>query len=467
MDNVEAHTTRILGSIPASEVKSSAAHFLPNDVLYGRLRPYLNKVAKPDFEGLASAEFIVLPDQKHLRSDFLRFRLNARDFVNFSSRLNAGDRPRVDFEQIGEFEIGLPPATEQVRIIRKVDELFSDLDASVAALERARAKLKRYRAAVLKAAVEGRLTAEWRKTHPPAETASQLLERILAERRKKWEQAQLGKFAAAGKAPPKNWKDKYPEPAKPDAANLPELPEGWRWATVEQLVLRSEYGTSVKCGYDGRYVPVLRIPNVANGRIDLSDLKFSLTKLDFESGDELVPGDLLTCRTNGSIRLVGKSAVVREPLDRAYSFASYLLRFRFVDAANIPFWVHFFLASQKGRAFIESKAASSAGQHNISLSTLHGMPIPLPPINEQKQIAVQADEKLSVIEKAGEGVERQLVHTSRLRQSILKRAFEGRLVPQDPNDEPASALLERIRATRADAPKAAARRGRKRAAAGG
>jgi len=138
-----------------------------------------------------------------------------------------------------------------------------------------------------------------------------------------------------------------------------------------------------------------------------------------------------------------------------------------VDAANIPFWVHFFLASQKGRAFIESKAASSAGQHNISLSTLHGMPIPLPPINEQKQIAVQADEKLSVIEKAGEGVERQLVHTSRLRQSILKRAFEGRLVPQDPNDEPASALLERIRATRADAPKAAARRGRKRAAAGG
>ena len=110
------------------------------------------------------------------------------------------------------------PLNEQRRIVAKIDELFSDLDAGVAALERARANLKRYRAAVLKAAVEGKLTEQWRAEHPATEPASKLLERILAERRKKWEVDQLAKYAAAGKTPPKDWREKYVEPAGPDAS---------------------------------------------------------------------------------------------------------------------------------------------------------------------------------------------------------------------------------------------------------
>jgi len=239
MENVEAHTMKLLGTVPAATMKSSAAAFYDNDVIYGRLRPYLNKVCKPGFKGLCSSEFIVFPEQPDLHSSYLQYRLNATDFVRFSSSLNAGDRPRVDFEQIGEFEIELPPPEQQKIIVGKIEELFSDLDAGVAALKRAQANLKRYRAAVLKAAVEGRLTEQWRAERKAKRTATEpaakLLEHILAERRKKWDAAQLKKYANAGKAPPKGWQSKYLEPATAKSTASIGLPDGWCCATANQI----------------------------------------------------------------------------------------------------------------------------------------------------------------------------------------------------------------------------------------
>ena len=136
---------------------------------------------------------------------------------------------------LSRFPVPLAPLNEQLRIVAKIEELLSGLDAGVSALNRAKANLKRYRAAVLKAAVEGKLTEEWRAKHPNIEPASKLLVRILAERRQSWEADQIAKFAAAGKEPPKNWKERYVEPTPPDTTGLPELPEGWCWATMPQL----------------------------------------------------------------------------------------------------------------------------------------------------------------------------------------------------------------------------------------
>ena len=130
--------------------------------------------------------------------------------------------------------VPVAPSAEQYRIADALDELFSDLDAGVAALERVREKLKLYRASVLKAAVEGALTAEWRAQHPYTEPASELLKRILTERRRRWEEDQLAKFKAKGQEPPKNWKAKYKEPVAPDTTNLPPLPEGWCWVTLNE-----------------------------------------------------------------------------------------------------------------------------------------------------------------------------------------------------------------------------------------
>jgi len=154
------------------------------------------------------------------------------------------------------------------------------------------------------------------------------------------------------------------------------------------------------------------------------------------------------CRTNGSVSLIGKAAVVPVDFPRLHTFASYLLRFRFMDAKLIPLWIHLYVSSTFGRRFIEGNAASSAGQHNISLSLMHRMPVPLPPLAEQHQIITDAEERLSVIAVAERQIEGDTQRAARLRQSILKRAFEGKLVPQDPSDEPASVLLERIRANR-------------------
>jgi type I restriction enzyme S subunit len=344
-----------------------------------------------------------------------------------------------------DFDIPLPSSNEQRRIVEKIEELFSDLDAGVAALERAKANLKRYRAAVLKSAVDGSLTDEWRSSHPDFEPASKLLERILTERRRKWEADQLAKFKAAGKEPPKNWRAKYVEPMPPDTANLPVLPDGWCWASVEQLVVRSEYGTSLKCDYSAHGVPVLRIPNIAASCIDLSDIKYAAQPVNLSEGDELLPGDMLMCRTNGSIRLIGKAAVVTGRLTVAHSFASYLLRFRFAQSCILPFWVHAYVSSIAGRKFIEGNAASSAGQHNISLSLVSRMPIPLPPTAEQNVLIDEINERLYQTDNADGGLAKSILRATRLRQSILKQAFEGQLVPQDPKDEPANVLLDRIR----------------------
>ena len=134
---------------------------------------------------------------------------------------------RVPAAFLKSLRVPVAPTAEQERIADAFDELLSDLDAGVAALERVRDKLKLYRGAVLKAAVEGALTAQWRRQHPQTEPASELLKRILAERRQRWEAKQLRKFQEKGREPPKNWKAKFKEQVAPDAADLPRLPEGW------------------------------------------------------------------------------------------------------------------------------------------------------------------------------------------------------------------------------------------------
>lgn len=220
MEHVEAHTMRLLGTAPSATMRSSAVHFYPKDVLYGRLRPYLNKVHRAEFEGLCSGEFIVFPRDRGLSQAYPQYVLNSSAFVSFAAHLNEGDRPRVDFSQIGRYTFPLPPLPEQKRIVAKLEELFSDLDAGVETLKKLRTLIKRYRQSVLKAAFEGKLTEEWREQHKhELEPASVLLERIREERKKKAKEE--------GK--------KYTEPPPVDTTNLPELPEGWEWGNLDTL----------------------------------------------------------------------------------------------------------------------------------------------------------------------------------------------------------------------------------------
>ena len=208
-----------------------------------------------------------------------------------------------------------------------LDSYLSRLDNAVASLEGVHVKLKAYRASVLKAAVEGRLVpteaslarAEKRAYEP----ADALLARILKERRRRWEEAELAKLKAAGRTPKdEKWKAKYKEPVAPDTSALPELPKGWCWATVDQLSRFVFYGSSTKTSEKGE-VPVIRMGNIVNGGLDLTKLKF-LSSAHEEFPDLLLqPGDLLFNRTN-SAELVGKTAIYHGA-PAPCSFASYLI----------------------------------------------------------------------------------------------------------------------------------------------
>jgi type I restriction enzyme S subunit len=202
---------------------------------------------------------------------FLMYALNATDYHGYVSGTT---RLKLTQGAMKQIPVNLPPLAEQRRIVAAIEEQFARLDAGVAALERTRANLKRYRASVLKAAVEGRLTEDWREEHPDAEDASALLERILEERRARWEEAQLAKYEKAGKTPPTGWRSKYKEPAAPDTTDLPELPEGWCYATIAQVSHFVRYGSSAKTSSDSAGVPVLRMGNIQHGSLDTYNLKY-------------------------------------------------------------------------------------------------------------------------------------------------------------------------------------------------
>ena len=178
--------------------------------------------------------------------------------------------------QLKTFEIPLPPLPEQHRIVAKIEEIFAKLDAGINELHKAQSQLKRYRQSVLKAAFEGKLTEAWRAEHQDEiEPASVLLERVLTERRKKWETEQLEQMRAKEKTPKDDkWKAKYKEPVAPDVIELPKLPKGWTWATVEQLSTKIQYGSSKKTDADSNGVPVLRMGNIVDGKIVLNNLKY-------------------------------------------------------------------------------------------------------------------------------------------------------------------------------------------------
>lgn len=436
MDNIEPGTMRLLGHVPASSMKSAGCRFYPGDVLYGRLRPYLNKVHLARFEGLCSAEFIVLPPTAGVSAAFVAYRLNAWDFVAFANAANEGDRPRVDFDAIAKFDVWVPPEAEQHHIVAEIEKHLTRIDAGVAALERVQANLKRYRAAVLKAAVEGRLVPTEaslaRAEHRDYEPADKLLARILKERRACWTEA--------------GGRGRYEEPVGPDAATLPNLPVGWCWATGDQVSHRITKGSSPKWqgfAYCNDGIPFVRSQNVRWGRLDLADLAFLPSAFnEKETRSILCADDVLLNIVGASI---GRAAVADARVAGGNTNQAVAI-VRLVQPGLLPRFACLYLISPASQRSIH-RAKVDVARANLSLTDIAQIPFPLPPSEEQSRIVAEVERLISLADAADQTILASEAHAGRLRQSTFKRAFEGRLVPQDPNDEPASALLERIRAS--------------------
>ena len=447
MEHIEPHTMRLLRTVPAHTLKSSAVHFWPGDILYGRLRPYLNKVYRPDFEGLCSAEFIVFPSSLSFETRYLQYLLNSTAFVSFASHLNEGERPRVDFGMLKSYPVPLPPFSEQTRIVEEIESRFSQLDAGVAALERAKANLKNYRASVLQSACEGRLVpteAELARTEGREyEPADQLLTRILKEHRATWEAEQLAKMEAQGKAPKDDkWKAKYKEPAGPDTSELAGLPEGWVWVTLPQLGGLNRGKSKHRPRNDPRLFggpyPFIQTADVRHSGGLVRNHNQTYNEFGLAQSRLWPAGTLcITIAAN-----IAETGILTYPACFPDSIVGFLSD---SDLVVVQFIERFLRTAQEKL----ERFAPATAQKNINLEILSEVVTPLPPLPEQHRIVAEVEGRLSILDKLETAITANLKRAERLRQAILKQAFEGKLVPQDPNDEPASVLLERIGEERA------------------
>lgn len=348
----------------------------------------------------------------------------------------------------------VPPVPEQHRIVSVIEQQFSRLDESIATLQRDRRGLKRARASVLKHAVEGKLTEQWCAEHPATEPASKLFQRILDERRAKWEAEQLAKMQARGVTPKDDaWKRGYKEPAAPDTSRLPELPERWCYTFLLPLLSTSRKGIVTgpfgsllkKHEHRSDGVPVFGIENIAAMRfIPGSRIYITQNKASELSQYDALPDDILISRSG----TVGEICVVPENLGEA-RISTNLIRVSLARNGMLP---QFFCLLFNGSPLVldqVSELCKGSTRNFLSQTILYQIVFPLPPLAEQEQIVAEVEERLSVIEASERAIEASLKRIERLRQDILQDAFAGRLVPQDPADEPASVLLERIREERA------------------
>lgn len=369
--------------------------------------------------------------------DFLFFQLRIIDLENRGYGRH--------FQHLRKESLKLAPASEQTRIVAKLEELLSDLDAGVAELKAAQKKLAQYRQSLLKAAVEGALTAEWRAHNTPAETGAQLLERILTERRTRWEAKQLAKFAEQGKTPPKDWQKKYPEPVQPDTTDLPELPEGWVWASLDMLTEKIVDGTHHTPIYTTSGVPFISVKDIRDGIIYFDDCKFVSDETHAELIKRCNPqkGDLLVTKSG----TIGRTAIVIDGKEFSL-FVSVALLKPSSKHVDMP-WVDIAFQAWLQSINIANDIKGTAVK-NLHLEDFRELHIPIPPIAEKSEAMSAFMSAWGVGLQLQQAIDASLKQTAAQRQNILRAAFAGELVPQDPNDEPASVLLERIRAERAE-----------------
>jgi len=221
----------------------------------------------------------------------------------------------------------------------------------------------------------------------------------------------------------------------------------WPLVALGQVTESQIYGSSAKAGADPSGVPILRMGNIRDGAFDFGELKYLPADHPDVEKCRLRRGDVLFNRTN-SAELVGKSAVFKTGPNPTV-FASYLIRVRLSPECD-PNWAGLVINSHLGRQYIASVRTQQVGQANVNGTKLAAMPIPLPPLDEQRRVLAEVEQQFSILDAMDAQIDRALRRSAGLRRAILEQAFSGKLVPQDPSDEPASVLLERIATERSD-----------------
>ncbi|EHT4048179.1 restriction endonuclease subunit S [Escherichia coli] len=424
LEDIEKVTSKLLNKVTFAErpFKSSKNRFSQGDVLYGKLRPYLDKVIVANEPGVCTTEIIPITSYGNIYPEFLRLLLKAPNFITYANSSTHGmNLPRLGTEKAQQAVIELAPIQEQLRIVSRVDKLMSlcdqleqqsltSLDAHQQLVETllgtladsqnaeelaenwarinehfdtlftTEASVDALKQTILQLAVMGKLVPQ----DPNDEPASELLKRIAQEK------AQLVK---EGKI-----KKQKPLPPISDEEKPFELPEGWEWCRLGNILQDIKYGTSQKCNYNIKGVPVLRIPNIVKGFIELDDIKYGeLTDTELEDL-KLKKNDLLIIRSNGSTNIVGKSTLVESNLNN-YAYAGYIIRVRLHNNFIHAHYINAIMSSCLVRSQIEGPIRTTTGVKNINSNELMGLLIPLPPLNQQITIIDKLDETHRFISK--------------------------------------------------------------------
>jgi type I restriction enzyme S subunit len=402
---------------PAGEVKKGFTAFLEGDVLFAKITPCMENgkmAVVPKLVngyGFGSTEFHVLRPKAGIEAKYLYYYISSQSFRGEAERYMTGavGQKRVSTTYLKEAKIPVAPLDQQKRIVAEIEKQFSRLDEAVANLKRVKANLKRYKAAVLKAAVEGRLVeteAELaRREGRSYETGTQLLQRILETRRSQWK-----------------GKGKYKEPAVPDNTDLPKLPEGWAWATVEQLNPANRpcaYGV-LQPGDDLKEgVPFVRVGDINDGRIDAAGMKVIAPAIaEAYPRTKLAGGEVLITLVGA----IGRTAVVPSSLAGA-NVARAVGVLPLTDSVDPP-WVEIWFRNP-GKIIEMTAKSHEVARKTLNLEDVRYAAAAIPPLTEQHRIVAEADRHLTLIREVDAQVDASLKRSKRVRQAVLGRVFSG------------------------------------------
>lgn len=441
LEHIETGTGRVLSNLSPTlgrNIGSNKFTFEAGDVLYGKLRPYLRKVTVAEFDGVSATDLIPLRALGAVEPHYLQRYLLSPQALDYVHPLMAGIKmPRLRSGDLHAMPIPLAPLPEQRRIVERIEALFQQSHTARQALDRIPPLLKKFRQSVLAAAFRGDLTRDWREQNPDIEPASALLDRIRAERRRKWGEA----LRADSNARRKRERERSELIAE---SGLPQLPQGWIRCTLQEcasLITKGESPNWQGYQYVADGVPFIRSENVLWGTLDIANVEGIPQRFHQKlRRSHIRPNDVLINLVGASI---GRCAIVPPELREAnVNQAVATIR---TNEALSPLYLLYLLLSPSMQTVIQGKKVEVA-RPNISLGDLSGLIVPLAPFAEQRQIFSTVDKLFAEATSVEVEVEATRRRADTLDQSILARAFRGELVPQDPNDEPASVVLERARA---------------------
>ena len=414
------------------EIKKAYTNFKDGDVIFAKVTPCFEngKAAVvdglPNGIGAGSSEFFVLrPSSAEIPAKYLLALIKNRDFMRegAANMTGAVGLRRVPKQFVESYVVSVPPAAEQIRIAQKLNELLTQVDTLKPRIDAIPALIKRFHQSVLAAAISGELTNEWRQNSP------------------------------ATKVPYATSKEEIAFDGIESKEKYFNEPSTWQWMRLGAAasLINGDRGKNYpnKSEYVAQGLPFINTGHIEpNGTISIHRMNF-ITKEKFDSlrGGKIKNGDLVYCLRGATM---GKTAIVA-PFE-AGAIASSLVIIR-TNSLLLPKFAYYFLTSPQGKSLIKRFDNGSA-QPNLSAGSLSSYPVAIPPLSEQTEIVRRVEQLFAFADQLEAKVTSAKKCIDHLTQSILAKAFRGELVPQDPNDEPASVLLERIKAQRAAAPKA-------------